>query len=37
MIGRLKERLPGCSVVLSTTTNSGFMMATERLASQIMH
>lgn len=35
MIRELRSRFPGCIIVLSTTTNTGFMMATERLASQV--
>ena len=35
MIGRLRERFPGCTVILSTITNTGYLMATERLATQI--
>ncbi len=35
MIHQLRERFPGCRVILSTMTNSGYMMASERLAGQI--
>jgi len=35
MIGQLRSRLPDCRVILSTTTNTGYMMAHERLAAQI--
>jgi 3-deoxy-D-manno-octulosonic-acid transferase len=35
MIGQLRRRFPGCRVILSTTTNTGYMMASERLAGQI--
>jgi len=31
MVGELKRRLPGCTVVMSTFTNSGLLMARERL------
>ncbi|MHB8878308.1 MAG: 3-deoxy-D-manno-octulosonic acid transferase, partial [Myxococcaceae bacterium] len=35
MIGHLRARFPGAKIILSTTTNTGYMMATERLAKQI--
>jgi len=35
MIGRLRARFPGCVIILSTTTNTGYLMATERLRHQI--
>jgi 3-deoxy-D-manno-octulosonic-acid transferase len=35
MFGLLRERFPGCRILLSTTTNSGYLMARERLAKQI--
>jgi 3-deoxy-D-manno-octulosonic-acid transferase len=35
MIRELRARLPGCSIILSTTTNTGYMMASERLASYV--
>lgn len=35
MFGPLRERFPGCRIVLSTTTNSGYLMARDRLAKQI--
>jgi 3-deoxy-D-manno-octulosonic-acid transferase len=35
MIGQLRTRFPRCRVILSTTTNTGYMMASERLASQV--
>ncbi|MGQ0507952.1 MAG: 3-deoxy-D-manno-octulosonic acid transferase, partial [Myxococcaceae bacterium] len=35
MIGQLRQRFPDCKVFLSTMTNSGYMMASERLASQV--
>jgi 3-deoxy-D-manno-octulosonic-acid transferase len=35
MFAPLRARFPGCRIVLSTTTNSGYMMARERLAKQI--
>jgi 3-deoxy-D-manno-octulosonic-acid transferase len=35
MIDELRSRVPECSIVLSTTTNTGFMMASERLATQV--
>ncbi len=35
MILELRARFPDCVIVLSTTTNTGYMMASERLASQI--
>ncbi|HEY0838615.1 MAG TPA: glycosyltransferase N-terminal domain-containing protein, partial [Vulgatibacter sp.] len=31
MVAELKRRFPGCTVVMSTLTNSGFQMAKERL------
>lgn len=31
MVGELKRRLPGCTVIMSTLTNSGLLMARERL------
>lgn len=31
MVGELKKRFPGCTVVMSTLTNSGYQMAKERL------
>lgn len=34
MVKLLRMRFPGCSIILSTTTNTGYMMASERLASQ---
>jgi 3-deoxy-D-manno-octulosonic-acid transferase len=35
MFGPLRERFPGCRILLSTTTNSGYLMARDRLAKQI--
>ncbi len=35
MILELRARFPDCVIVLSTTTNTGYMMASERLASHI--
>jgi 3-deoxy-D-manno-octulosonic-acid transferase len=35
MISRLRSRFPQSKIVLSTTTNTGYLMATERLAKQI--
>src|SRR5687767_6144155 len=35
MIPQLRRRFPGCKVVMSTTTNTGYLMARERLAAQI--
>jgi 3-deoxy-D-manno-octulosonic-acid transferase len=35
MFGPLRERFPGCRILLSTTTNTGYLMAKERLAKQI--
>ncbi len=35
MIRQLRARFPGCKVILSTMTNSGYMMASERLASEV--
>ncbi len=35
MIGRLRAQFPGAKVILSTTTNTGYLMASERLVSQI--
>ncbi len=35
MIDRLRARFPNAKVILSTTTNTGYMMASERLAKQI--
>jgi len=35
MFAPLRARFPDCRIVLSTTTNSGYMMARERLARQI--
>ena len=35
MLPGLRERFPNAKLILSTTTNSGYMMASERLASQI--
>ena len=35
MFGPLRERFPGCRIVLSTMTNSGYMMGKERLAKQV--
>jgi 3-deoxy-D-manno-octulosonic-acid transferase len=35
MIKRLRARFPNCRIILSTTTNTGYLMATERLAGQI--
>jgi 3-deoxy-D-manno-octulosonic-acid transferase len=32
MVRELRSRFPGCTIVLSTLTNSGFLMARERLA-----
>lgn len=35
MIGHLRSRFPQAKVILSTTTNTGYLMATERLAGLI--
>ena len=35
MFAPLRARFPDCRIVLSTTTNSGYMMARERLSRQI--
>jgi 3-deoxy-D-manno-octulosonic-acid transferase len=35
MVRLLKERFPDCRVILSTITNTGYLMASERLASQV--
>ncbi|HEX5747657.1 MAG TPA: glycosyltransferase N-terminal domain-containing protein [Archangium sp.] len=35
MFGPLRARFPGCRIVLSTMTNSGYMMGRERLAKQV--
>jgi 3-deoxy-D-manno-octulosonic-acid transferase len=35
MISRLRARFPRSTIILSTTTNTGYLMATERLARQI--
>jgi 3-deoxy-D-manno-octulosonic-acid transferase len=35
MFGPLRERFPGCRIVLSTMTNSGYMMGRERLAKHV--
>jgi 3-deoxy-D-manno-octulosonic-acid transferase len=35
MFGPLRERFPGCRILLSTTTNTGYLMAKDRLAKQI--
>ncbi|HLL52655.1 MAG TPA: glycosyltransferase N-terminal domain-containing protein, partial [Myxococcaceae bacterium] len=35
IIRELRQRHPGCRIILSTTTNTGYLMASERLASQI--
>ena len=35
MIGRLKRRFPGCAVILSTTTDTGYLMAQGRLRPEI--
>ncbi|RJS15275.1 3-deoxy-D-manno-octulosonic acid transferase [Corallococcus sp. H22C18031201] len=35
MFGPLRARFPGCRIVLSTMTDSGYAMAKERLSSQI--
>jgi 3-deoxy-D-manno-octulosonic-acid transferase len=35
MIQELRSRFPDCLIVLSTTTNTGYMMASERLASHV--
>ncbi len=35
MFAPLRARFPDCRIVLSTTTNSGYMMARERLSKQI--
>lgn len=35
MFAPLRARFPGCRIVLSTMTNSGYMMARERLAKQV--
>lgn len=35
MIGLLRARIPGCRVVLSTMTNTGYLMGSERLARMI--
>jgi 3-deoxy-D-manno-octulosonic-acid transferase len=35
MIRELRSRFPECFIVLSTTTNTGFMMASERLVSHV--
>jgi len=35
MIHELRSRFPSCFIALSTTTNTGYMMASERLASHI--
>lgn len=35
MIERLREQFPGAQVILSTITNTGYLMASQRLAKQI--
>ncbi len=35
MFGPLRARFPGCRIVLSTMTNSGYMMGRERLSKQV--
>jgi 3-deoxy-D-manno-octulosonic-acid transferase len=35
MFGPLRERFPGCRIVLSTVTNSGYQMGRERLGKQV--
>jgi 3-deoxy-D-manno-octulosonic-acid transferase len=35
MVRQLRARFPGCKVILSTTTNTGYLMASERLASHV--
>ncbi len=35
MFGPLRERFPGCRILLSTTTNTGYLIARDRLAKQI--
>lgn len=35
IIRHLRQRFPDCKVILSTMTNTGYLMASERLASQI--
>jgi len=35
MIRLLRARFPGCQVIISTITNTGYMMASERLFSQV--
>lgn len=35
IITQLRKRFPDCKIVLSTITNTGYLMATERLAPQI--
>src|SRR5216683_6016034 len=35
MIRLLRLRFPSCKVIISTMTNTGYMMASERLASQV--
>ena len=35
MIPLLRDRLPGCRVVMTTITNTGYLMASERLSKQI--
>jgi 3-deoxy-D-manno-octulosonic-acid transferase len=35
MFAPLRERFPGCRILLSTTTNTGYLMARDRLAKQI--
>jgi 3-deoxy-D-manno-octulosonic-acid transferase len=32
MVRELRQRLPGCTIILSSLTNSGFLMARERVA-----
>src|SRR5262245_50357928 len=34
MIKQARRRFPGCRIILSTMTDSGYMMASERLAEQ---
>lgn len=35
IIRELKARVPGCRIILSTTTNTGYLMASERLTSLV--
>jgi len=35
MIPALRARFPGCSIVFTTTTNTGYLMATGRLGNQV--